>query len=74
MTIGNAIGILETVDEATRGETIMRDALKIAAQSAEERGWQARRDNRGKDECPCYSPTLRLAWLAGWNRANLSMF
>jgi len=52
----------------------MRDALKIAAQSAEERGWQARRDNRGKDECPCYSPTLRLAWLAGWNRANLSMF
>lgn len=52
----------------------MGDALKQAARSAEERGYDARRDGQDRTACPCYSQVLRLAWLAGWVRADRMVF
>ena len=52
----------------------MAETLRYAVESAEERGWEAYRDGLKVSDCPFQAEGLKLAWCAGFRRAQLSIF
>lgn len=47
---------------------------RMLVRSAENRGWEMRRDGYAKEECPFIEQHLKAAWKFGWEKANKVIF
>jgi len=52
----------------------MAEVMKMACWSAEMRGFEAYRDGLTLKDNPHHTETMRLAWIAGFRRGQLSIF